>query len=98
MARVGVSERKLYIPTGKRHIKKDGTLGAEQKIPFILVTVIASIIRKRQIVFTFSATNRATRVLDSRDGKRKAIADVRRELLRICGNDDAADTLQTFLR
>lgn len=94
---VDVAQRKLLIPTGKRYVKKDGSLGAEQKIPFILVTATASIMRRQREVFNFSVTNRATRVLDSRDGKRKSISAVRAELLRICNDDSAADTLQNFI-
>jgi len=79
-----VEERKLYIPTGERRIRKDGKQGAEQKVPFILVTVTASIRHAGRNVFFYRVTNRSTKVFDSRDKARKPIDEVRDELHRLC--------------
>lgn len=87
--------RQLFIPTGEHHVKKDGTKGAEHKIPFLLVTVTATIMYGKHRAFFYRVTNRATKVEDSRyptgrkpDGEptyaRKPLIDVLEELHRLC--------------
>jgi hypothetical protein len=96
-----VEERKLYIPTGEHYTKKDGSQGAEQKVPFILVTVTAAIRANGRTAFFYRVTNRATKVFDSRDSKRKPIGEVRVELHRLCAPTMAcatADALAEWLQ
>lgn len=98
---LALTERKLYIPTGERHKKKDGTLGAEHKIPFILVTVTATIMHGKHAAFFYRVTNRSTKVFDSRTGARVSIADMLYELHRICPPaiaDSTADALAEWLQ
>lgn len=66
VVKTAIDERKLYIPTGERNIKKNGELGAEHKIPVILVTVTASIMHGKREAFFYRVTNRSTKVEDSR--------------------------------
>lgn len=96
-----VEQRQLYIPTGERHTKKDGTLGAEHKIPFILVTVTATIRDKGRNAFFYRVTNRATKVFDSRTETRRAIGEVLYELHRMLPPamaDSIADALAEQLQ
>jgi len=96
-----VEERQLFIPTGERHKKKDGTLGAEHKIPFILVTVTATIRDKGRNAFYYRVSNRSTKVFDSRDNSRRPIGEVLYELHRMLPPamaDSIADSLAEWLQ
>jgi hypothetical protein len=92
VAKVDITERKFYISTGKRRIrKKDGKPGSEEKIPVILVTVTATVSDGKRTFF-FRVTNRSRKVFDSRDNQRKPLAYVRAELFRMCQPDTADRT------
>jgi hypothetical protein len=97
---LGITERKLFISTGKRRVKKDGSQGAEEKIPVLLVTVTATVSDGKRD-FYFQITNRSTLVFDSRDRQRKPLETVRSELLRMCPEETAStacDALAGYMR
>lgn len=81
-AALAFDERKLFIPTGKRKIKRDGQQGAEEKIPVIMVTATVTV-SCGSSAFTFIATNRGQLVRDSRSGRRQPLEFVRQELHRM---------------
>jgi hypothetical protein len=62
----------------------------------ILVVATATVSDGKREFF-FRVTNQSRSIFDTRDSKRKPLADVRHELFRLCGSDSAADALAEFL-
>lgn len=90
-------EKKLMLPTGNKILRKKGKHAGQlvdERVMVMLVTVYADVGGK----FFFRVTSgKSTTVFDSRTKSRRAIPEVRAELLRLCGSDAAADELAAHL-
>ena len=86
-------EKTFFVPTGEfRTVKKTGeTKENLMKVTLYLATVTVT---HGANAFTLRASSRATSVLDSRDGKRKTMAEIRAEIVRLFGNDSPMADLE----
>jgi len=79
-------EGKIYLPTGSHKTRKDGTPGAEEKIPLLIRKVTVSVrFPDGREAFYFRATSWGESILDSRTNQHIPIVTAAAELRRLCG-------------
>jgi hypothetical protein len=88
-------QKRLMLPTGKKVLRKKGKHAGQivDDVRLAILVIATATVSDGKREFFFRVTNKSRSIFDSRDSKRKPLADVRRELLRLCGSDCAADAL-----
>jgi hypothetical protein len=92
-------QKRLMLPTGKKVLRKKGKHAGQivDDVRLAILVIATATVSDGKREFFFRVTNKSRSIFDSRDSKRKPLADVRRELFRLCGSDSAADALGEFL-
>lgn len=95
MVSIRFDQKHVMLPTGEKVLRKKGKHAGQivDDVRLAILVIVTATVSDGKREFFFRVTNRSRSIFDSRDSKRKRLADVRRELLRLCGSDCAADAL-----
>jgi len=96
---VRFDQKRIMLPTGEKVLRKKGKHAGQivDDVRLAILVIATATVSDGKREFFFRVTNKSRSIFDSRDSKRKPLADVRRELLRLCGSDSAADALAECL-
>jgi hypothetical protein len=88
-------QKRVMLPTGKKVLRKKGKHAGKivDDVRLAILVIATATVSDGKREFFFRVTNKSRSIFDSRDSKRKPLEEVRRELLRLCGSDSAADAL-----